>query len=82
MIEIKLNNVSSLYYVHKRPFCDYFLTQISQWFELQIFTASVKEYADPIIDWLEEEIIDSLKKKRQTTQDSIKFGLCQTSHFH
>lgn len=77
MIEIKLNNVSSLYYVHKRPFCDYFLTQISQWFELQIFTASVKEYADPIIDWLEEEIIDSLKKKGkqhkiQSSSDYVK----------
>ena len=77
MIEIKLNNVSSLYYVHKRPYCDYFLTQISQWFELQIFTASVKEYADPIIDWLEEEIIDSLKKKGkqhkiQSSSDYIK----------
>ncbi|KAI5969999.1 NEM1 [Candida margitis] len=77
MIEIKLNNVSSLYYVHKRPYCDYFLTQISQWFELQIFTASVKEYADPIIDWLEEEIIDSLRKKGkrhkiQSSSDYIK----------
>ena len=32
-------------------------TRNSQWFELQIFTASVKEYADPIIDWLETEIL-------------------------
>lgn len=63
MIEIKLNNISSLYYVHKRPFCDYFLQETLQWFELQIFTASVKEYADPIIDWLESEVLDKLKKK-------------------
>jgi len=58
MIEIKLNNVASLYYVHKRPYCDFFLKEISKWFELQIFTASVKEYADPIIDWLENDIVD------------------------
>lgn len=63
MIEIKLKNISSLYYVHKRPFCDYFLQETLQWFELQIFTASVKEYADPIIDWLESEVLDKLKKK-------------------
>ncbi|SGZ52012.1 CIC11C00000002338 [Sungouiella intermedia] len=58
MIELKVNNVATLYYVYKRPFCDFFLKEISRWFELQIFTASVKEYADPIIDWLESEIVD------------------------
>ncbi|CAK9440996.1 uncharacterized protein LODBEIA_P48650 [Lodderomyces beijingensis] len=63
MIEIKINNISSLYHVHKRPYCDYFLTEISKWFELQIFTASVKEYADPIINWLEEEIVNTMEKK-------------------
>ncbi|CAX42011.1 nuclear envelope morphology protein, putative [Candida dubliniensis CD36] len=63
MIEIKLNNISSLYYVYKRPYCDYFLQETSQWFELQIFTASVKEYADPIIDWLEMEILDRKNKR-------------------
>ncbi|CAK7893575.1 nuclear envelope morphology protein 1 [[Candida] anglica] len=56
MIEIRLNNISSLYYVYKRPYCDYFLREAAKWFELQIFTASVKEYADPIINWLESEI--------------------------
>lgn len=58
MIELKVNSVATLYYVYKRPFCDFFLKEISRWFELQIFTASVKEYADPIIDWLESEIVD------------------------
>lgn len=53
LIEIKLNNIATLYHVHKRPYCDFFLKEISKWFELQIFTASVKEYANPIIDWLE-----------------------------
>lgn len=59
MIEIKINNVSTLYYVYKRPCCDYFLKEIANWFDLQIFTASVQEYADPIIDWLESEIVTS-----------------------
>ncbi|CCH45772.1 CTD small phosphatase-like protein 2-B [Wickerhamomyces ciferrii] len=56
MIEVKLSNqVATLYYVYKRPYCDHFLKQISKWFNLVIFTASVKEYADPVIDWLESE---------------------------
>lgn len=44
-----------LYYVHKRPHCDEFLRKVSKWFKLVIFTASVQEYADPVIDWLEVE---------------------------
>lgn len=44
-----------LYYVHKRPHCDDFLRKICKWYKLVIFTASVQEYADPVIDWLEQE---------------------------
>lgn len=61
MIELKVNNVLTLYYVYKRPYCDFFLKELSKWFELQIFTASVQEYADPIIDWLEMDMIDYKK---------------------
>ncbi|EXJ80010.1 hypothetical protein A1O3_08296 [Capronia epimyces CBS 606.96] len=44
-----------LYYVHKRPHCDDFLRKVSKWYKLVVFTASVQEYADPVIDWLEQE---------------------------
>ncbi|ETN40324.1 uncharacterized protein HMPREF1541_04600 [Cyphellophora europaea CBS 101466] len=44
-----------LYYVHKRPHCDEFLKKVCKWYKLVIFTASVQEYADPVIDWLEQE---------------------------
>ncbi|KAK3942248.1 NLI interacting factor-like phosphatase-domain-containing protein [Diplogelasinospora grovesii] len=44
-----------LYYVHKRPHCDDFLRRVSKWFNLVVFTASVQEYADPVIDWLESD---------------------------
>lgn len=44
-----------LYYVHKRPHCDEFLKKVCRWYKLVIFTASVQEYADPVIDWLEQE---------------------------
>ncbi|KAM0808604.1 putative NLI interacting factor-like phosphatase-domain-containing protein [Seiridium cardinale] len=69
MIEVRLNTTyvgagghqtlgpqhPILYYVHKRPHCDEFLRKISKWFNLVVFTASVQEYADPVIDWLESE---------------------------
>ncbi|EXJ72249.1 uncharacterized protein A1O5_04753 [Cladophialophora psammophila CBS 110553] len=44
-----------LYYVHKRPHCDEFLRKVAKWYKLVVFTASVQEYADPVIDWLEQE---------------------------
>ncbi|ANB15601.1 Nem1-Spo7 phosphatase catalytic subunit NEM1 [Sugiyamaella lignohabitans] len=56
MVEVKLDNqVATLYYVRKRPYCDYFLKCVSEWFHLVVFTASVPAYADPMIDWLEQE---------------------------
>ncbi|KAK0106999.1 Nuclear envelope morphology protein 1 [Cadophora gregata] len=68
MVEVKLNTVVGaggnavpgpqhpiLYYVHKRPHCDDFLRRICKWYNLVIFTASVQEYADPVIDFLETE---------------------------
>lgn len=67
MVEVKLNTAVGyggttlgpqhpiLYYVHKRPHCDEFLRKVCNWYELVVFTASVQEYADPVIDWLEQE---------------------------
>ncbi|ORY74860.1 NLI interacting factor, partial [Protomyces lactucae-debilis] len=55
MVEVKLGSHAILYYVHKRPHCDLFLQKVSLWYDLVIFTASVQEYADPVIDWLERD---------------------------
>ncbi|KAL8727401.1 MAG: hypothetical protein Q9166_006073 [cf. Caloplaca sp. 2 TL-2023] len=67
MVEVKLNATVGyggatlgpqhpiLYYVHKRPHCDDFLRKVCKWYDLVVFTASVQEYADPVIDWLEQE---------------------------
>ena len=67
MVEVKLAHPAAyngltlgpqhpiLYYVHKRPHCDDFLRRVSKWYNLVVFTASVQEYADPVIDWLEQE---------------------------
>ncbi|KAI0723110.1 NIF-domain-containing protein [Earliella scabrosa] len=52
-VEVVLGGRSQLYHVYKRPFVDYFLRKVSQWYTLVIFTASMQEYADPVIDWLD-----------------------------
>lgn len=53
MVEVVLGGKSTLYHVSKRPFVDFFLRTVSGWYTLVIFTASMKEYADPVIDWLD-----------------------------
>lgn len=55
MVEVRLGTHAILYYVHKRPFCDFFLEKVALWYDIVIFTASVQEYADPVIDWLEQD---------------------------
>ncbi|TCD70421.1 Nuclear envelope morphology protein 1 [Steccherinum ochraceum] len=52
-VEVVLGGHSTVYHVYKRPFVDYFLRKVSAWYTLVIFTASMREYADPVIDWLD-----------------------------
>ncbi|KAI0082464.1 NLI interacting factor [Panus rudis PR-1116 ss-1] len=52
-VEVYLGGKSTVYHVYKRPFVDYFLRKVSAWYTLVIFTASMQEYADPVIDWLD-----------------------------
>lgn len=53
VVEVVLGGRSTLYHVYKRPFVDFFLRTVSSWYTLVIFTASMQEYADPVIDWLD-----------------------------
>ncbi|ORX59458.1 hypothetical protein DM01DRAFT_1365978 [Hesseltinella vesiculosa] len=54
-IEVQYDKQSLLYEVYKRPHVDFFLKTISQWYKVVIFTASMSEYADPVIDWLDQD---------------------------
>ncbi|KAG9327836.1 hypothetical protein KVV02_000282 [Mortierella alpina] len=54
MVEVLVERHACLYYVYKRPHVDYFLKKVSEWYKLVIFTASMAEYADPVIDWLDQ----------------------------
>lgn len=64
-IEVKVKgSIPTLYHIYKRPYVEEFLSVVYQWFDLVCFTASIKEYADPVIDYLEEQVLakDMLKK--------------------
>ncbi|KAI7865083.1 NLI interacting factor-like phosphatase-domain-containing protein [Spinellus fusiger] len=54
-IEVKTNQQDILYIVYKRPHLDFFLHTISQWYKVIIFTASLADYANPVIDWLNQD---------------------------
>lgn len=52
-VEIK-GNVHQVY-VRKRPYVDEFMKRVAQMFEVVVFTASLSEYADPVLDELDPD---------------------------
>lgn len=52
-VEVLVDRCSCLYYVFKRPFVDQFLETVSNWYHLVIYTASLREYAEPVVNWLD-----------------------------
>ena len=52
-IEVHMDGRRVCYQVYKRPWVDYFLRKVASWYHVVIFTASIKEYADPVINWLD-----------------------------
>ena len=77
IIEVKFasSGVSTLYYVHKRPYCDLFLARVSEWYEIAIFTASMKEYADPVIDWLESSLPGKFARRLYRSDCTLRDGV-------
>lgn len=54
VVEVVLDGRIVVYHVYKRPWVDFFLKTVSSWYTVVIFTASMREYADPVIDWLDQ----------------------------
>lgn len=52
-IIIKIGENIEKYYIKIRPYAREFLKTLSLFFELVIFTAALKEYADKVIDFLD-----------------------------
>ncbi|ORX82998.1 hypothetical protein K493DRAFT_240335 [Basidiobolus meristosporus CBS 931.73] len=74
-INVPYEGKDCIYYVYDRPFVFEFLATMAKWYDLVIFTASVSEYADPIIDWLEAEV-----KKRHSVCEQIFKGRYYRQH--
>lgn len=53
-IPIELDGTQYGVYVLKRPFVDEFIAECAKYYELVIFTASLSEYANPVIDTLDK----------------------------
>ena len=54
-LNINVDGKNHTIYVLKRPYVEEFLSEISPYFEIIIFTASISEYASPVIDLLDKE---------------------------
>ena len=64
-INITVEGKNHTIYVLKRPYVDEFLSEISPFFEIIIFTASISEYASPLLDELDKDKLTSGRKFRQ-----------------
>jgi Dullard-like phosphatase family protein len=56
-VDVMIDGVSCTFYVIKRPHVDNFLKKVCEWFDVIIFTASMQQYADPLIDQLDSQRI-------------------------
>jgi len=53
VVEVVIDTMPCTFYVIKRPHVDTFLKKVSEWYDVIIFTASMRQYADPLIDQLD-----------------------------
>jgi CTD nuclear envelope phosphatase 1 len=52
-VEVDVDDVPTVFFVRKRPHLELFIRIARQWYDLVIFTASLRRYADPLIDALD-----------------------------
>ena len=72
-LKIKFRNVNHNVYVLKRPFVDKFLYIMSKYYNIVLFTASIPEYANPLLDKLDKYhvIQKRLFRKNCTYKDGL-----------
>ena len=65
-LKVKFHSNYHNVYVLKRPFVDEFLEEMNKYYNLIIFTASVQEYADPLLDQLDKKKVIKLRYYRNS----------------
>lgn len=55
VINVEIEGRMTTVYVLKRPYVDRFLQAVSRKFEVVVFTASLRKYADPLLDVLDRD---------------------------
>ena len=65
ILNINIDGINHIIYTLKRPFVDYFIKEMSKYYEIVIFTSSISQYASPLIDILDKEKIFSGRLYRQ-----------------
>ena len=66
VLKVKFHSNYYNVYVLKRPYVDEFLIAMSKIYNLIIFTASVQEYADPLLDQLDKNKVIKLRYYRNS----------------
>ena len=64
-LNLNINGLNKIIYVLKRPYVDEFLKELSNIFEIITFTASISQYASPLLDQLDKNKIVSYRLFRQ-----------------
>ncbi|KAM3141148.1 hypothetical protein pb186bvf_006753 [Paramecium bursaria] len=61
VVKVKVQGIGYTIYVKVRPGAEKFLQEMSKIYEVIIFTASVPEYANPVIDKIDQQNVSSLR---------------------
>jgi len=51
-IEVAIEGITCVFHILKRPYVDLFIDTVCEWYDVMIFTASLRTYANPVIDKL------------------------------
>jgi len=65
VIPIEIEGTKHMVYVLKRPFVDDFMLEMSRFYEIVVFTASLSKYANPLLDQLDKHNVISARLFRE-----------------
>jgi len=73
ILKVTIDRHPVRFFVHKRPHVDFFLSVVSQWFELVVFTASMEIYGTAVADKLDSNM-GMLNRRYYRQHCTLDFG--------